>query len=162
MIHLQAVAIPNGNAIGNSNGHRICHLKKDVVLKELECYEETRLFEETGPEIKARAEKERTAQQEVKIEEKEISNDILTRIWSFEEAKQKGTGDISNFNKILNDTSFAIEEGPPIDFDSMDMIINKIQKDNPFTSKANVKENLAKFDVNSFKMRKNSSLNKEF
>ena len=54
------MSIPNGNEIGHSNGHRICHLKKDVVLKELECYEETRLFEETGPGVQSSAIKERT------------------------------------------------------------------------------------------------------
>ena len=134
------MAIPNGNSIGNSNGHRICHLKKDVVLKELECYEETRLFEETRSEIESSVdkkgkEKKRMDQEEIMIDEKEISIDILTRIWNFEEAKEKGSGEALNINKILNDTSFTIEEGPPVDFDFMDMIIDKNQKDKSFISK---------------------------
>ena len=161
------MAIPNGNSIGNSNGHRICHLKKDVVLKELECYEETRLFEETRSDIESSVdkkgkEKKRMDQEEIMIDEKEISIDILTRIWNFEEAKEKGSGEALNINKILNDTSFTIEEGPPVDFDFMDMIIDKNQKDKSFISKENVKENMAKFDVTSFIKRKNSSFHKEF
>ena len=61
------------------------------------------------------------------------------------------------FNKILNDTLFTIEEG--LSIDSTDMII---QKNISFMSKANVKENLAKFDVASFIKGKNSSFHKEF
>jgi len=100
--------------------------------------------------------------EEINIDEKEISNDILTRIWNFEDAKEKGSGEALNINKILNDTSFTIEESPPIDFDFMDMIIDKNQKDKSFMSKENVKENMAKFDVTSFIKRKNSSFHKEF
>ena len=167
---MQALAIPNGNAgnaIGNSNGHRVCHLKKDVVLKELECYEETRLFEDIGPENKSKnykkdQEKRKTIDDGVQIDEKEIAKDLLTRIWNFEEAREKGAKDASNFNKILNGTSFVVDEGLPIDFDFLEKIIDKNQKDNPFTSRENVKENLAKLDVTSFVLRENSSFHKTF
>jgi len=69
-LNAEAVAAPNGNAIGNSNGHRICHLKKDVVLKELECYEETRLFEETMPEIESSVDKK--GKEKKRMDEEEI------------------------------------------------------------------------------------------